>query len=58
MITFMIALLMGVVIGYWAYPLYMMIKLYRIRKRIEQIEKDFMGLKDDLYGKQWNEDNL
>jgi hypothetical protein len=58
MITFMIALLIGVIIGYWAYPLYMMIKLYRIRKRIEQIEKNFMELKDDLYGKQWNEDNL
>ncbi len=58
MITFMIALLIGVVIGYWAYPLYMMIKLYRIRKRIVQIEKDFMELKDDLYGTQWNEDNL
>jgi len=58
MITFMIALIIGVIIGYWAYPLYMMIKLYRIRRRIEQIEKDFMELKDDLYGKQWNEDNL
>jgi uncharacterized membrane-anchored protein YhcB (DUF1043 family) len=58
MITFMIALIIGVIIGYWAYPLYMMIKLYRIRKKIEQIEKDFMELKDDLYGKQWNEDNL
>jgi len=58
MINFLIGLVMGVVIGYWAYPLYMMIKLYRIKKRIEQIEKDFMGLKDDLYGKQWNEDNL
>jgi len=58
MITFMIALIIGVIIGYWAYPLYMMIKLYRIRRRIEQIEKDFMKLKDDLYGKQWNEDNL
>lgn len=58
MITFMIALTLGMIIGYWAYPLYMMIKLYRIKKRIEQIEKDFMGLKDDLYGKQWNEDNL
>ena len=58
MITFMIALIIGVIIGYWVYPLYMMIKLYRIRKRIVQIEKDFMELKDDLYGKQWNEDNL
>jgi len=58
MITFMIALIIGVIIGYWIYPLYMMFKLYRIRKRIEQIEKDFMELKDDLYGKQWNEDNL
>ena len=58
MITFAIGLLIGVFIGYWAYPLYMAIKLYRIKKRIEQIEKDFMGLKDDLYGKQWNEDNL
>jgi uncharacterized membrane protein len=54
----MIALIIGVIIGYWAYPLYMMIKLYRIKKRIEQIEQDFMGIKDDLYGKQWNEDNL
>jgi hypothetical protein len=58
MINFLIGLFMGVIIGYWVYPLYMMIKLYRIRKRIEQIEKDFMELKDDLYGKQWNEDNL
>ena len=58
MINFFIGLFMGVIIGYWVYPLYMMIKLYRIRKRIEQIEKDFMELKDDLYGKQWNEDNL
>jgi hypothetical protein len=54
----MISVIIGVIIGYWAYPLYMMIKLYRIRKRIVQIEKDFMELKDDLYGKQWNEDNL
>jgi hypothetical protein len=58
MINFLIGLFMGLIIGYWAYPLYMTIKLYRIRKRIEQIEKDFMELKDDLYGKQWNEDNL
>jgi hypothetical protein len=58
MINFLIGLFIGVIIGYWVYPLYMMIKLYRIRKRIEQIEKDFMELKDDLYGKQWNEDNL
>lgn len=58
MINFLIGLVMGVIIGYWVYPLYMMIKLYRIRKRIEQIEKNFMELKDDLYGKQWNEDNL
>ncbi len=58
MISFLIGLIMGLFIGYWAYPVYMMIKLYRIRKRIEQIEKDFMGLKEDLHGKQWNEDNL
>jgi len=48
----------GVFVGYWAYPFYMMIKLYRIKKRIEAIEKDFMVLKEDLHGKQWNEDNL
>jgi hypothetical protein len=54
----MIALILGVIIGYWAYPLYMTIKLYRIKKRIEQIERDFMEMKDDLYGTQWNEDNL
>ena len=58
MITFMVALILGVIIGYWAYPIYMMIKLYRIKKRIEQIEKDFMEMKDDLYGPQWNEDSL
>ena len=58
MINFMIALILGIVIGYWAYPLYMAIKLYRIKKRIEQIERDFMAMKDDLYGTQWNEDNL
>jgi hypothetical protein len=58
MITFAIGLVIGVFIGYWAYPLYMAVKLYRIRKRIEQIEKDFMVLKEDLHGKQWNEDNL
>lgn len=58
MITFMVALILGVIIGYWAYPIYMMIKLYKIKKRIEQIEKDFMEMKDDLYGPQWNEDSL
>jgi hypothetical protein len=58
MITFMVALILGVIIGYWAYPIYMMIKLYKIKKRIERIEKDFMEMKDDLYGSQWNEDNL
>jgi biopolymer transport protein ExbB/TolQ len=58
MINFMITLILGIVIGYWAYPLYMTIKLYRIKKRIEQIERDFMEMKNDLYGTQWNEDNL
>ena len=58
MITFMIALIIGIIIGYWAYPLYMMIKLYRIGKRIAQIESGLMELKDDLYGTQWNEDKL
>jgi len=51
-------LAVGVFVGYWAYPVYMAIKLYRIKKRIERIEFDFMELKDDLHGKQWNEDNL
>lgn len=55
MITFLIGLIIGGFIGYWAYPVYMMIKLYRIKKRIEAIEKDFMGLKEDLYGEQWLE---
>lgn len=48
----------GVFVGYWAYPVYMMIKLYRIKRRIEQIERNVMGLREDVFGKQWNEDNL
>ena len=58
MITFAIGLLIGGFIGYWIYPLYMMVKLYRIGKRIAEIESGLMELKDDLHGKQWNEDNL
>lgn len=48
----------GIFVGYWAYPVYMMIKLYRIKRRIEEIERGLIGLKEDLHGEQWNEDKL
>lgn len=54
MITFAI----GLFIGYWIYPLRMLYKLYKIKKKITQLEKEFMETREDLHGKQWNEDNL
>jgi len=58
MITFMIALIIGVIIGYWLYPLRMAFRLYKISKKIKQLEIDHMEMMEDLRGKQWNEDNL
>jgi hypothetical protein len=54
MITFAI----GLFIGYWIYPTRMLWKLYKIKRKIEKIEIDFMKTREDLHGKQWNEDNL
>jgi hypothetical protein len=58
MITFMMALIMGLIIGYWLYPLRMAFKLYKIGKKVRQLELDHMKLMNDLHGSQWNEDNL
>lgn len=54
MITFAI----GLFIGYWIYPARMFYKLYKINKKLVQIEKDFMDTREQFNGKQWNEDNL
>jgi uncharacterized membrane-anchored protein YhcB (DUF1043 family) len=54
----MIALIAGVIIGYWLYPLRMAFKLYKIGKKVRQLELDHMKLMNDLHGSQWNEDNL
>ena len=50
--------LIGVLIGYWLYPLRMAWKLYKISKQLKQLELDHMKVMEDLHGKQWNEDNL
>jgi hypothetical protein len=36
----------------------MAIKLYKISKKIKQLEIEHMAIMEDLRGKQWNEDNL
>lgn len=54
MITFAI----GLFIGYWVYPVRMMWKLYKIKKKIVLLETEYMAVKENLEGKQWNEDNL
>jgi hypothetical protein len=48
----------GLIVGYWLYPLRMAWKLYRISKRLKQLEVDHMKMMEDLRGPQWNEDNL
>jgi uncharacterized membrane protein YciS (DUF1049 family) len=58
MITFLIALIIGVIIGYWLYPLRMALRLYKISKKIKQLELDHMKMMEDLHGSQWNEDKL
>jgi hypothetical protein len=57
MIVF-IAFALGLVAGYWLYPLRMAWKLYRISKQLKQLELDHMKMMEDLRGPQWNEDNL
>lgn len=54
MITFVI----GLFIGYWIYPARMFWKLYKIQRKIAKLEIDFMQTREELHGKQWNEDNL
>jgi hypothetical protein len=54
----MIYFVTGLFLGYWVYPMRMMWKLYKIKKKIEKLEAEFMATKEDLHGKQWNEDNL
>ena len=54
MITFAI----GLFIGYWIYPFRMAYKLYKIKRKLAQLELDHMKMMEDLHGTQWNEDNL
>ena len=58
MMTFWIGFLIGLLIGHWLYPLRMAFRLYKISKKIKQLEIDHMTMMEDLRGKQWNEDNL
>lgn len=48
----------GLISGYWLYPLRMTWKLYKISKQIRRLEIDHMKLMEELKGSQWNEDNL
>jgi hypothetical protein len=57
MIVF-ITFAIGLVAGYWLYPLRMAWKLYRISKQLTRLEIDHMKMMEDLRGPQWNEDNL
>jgi hypothetical protein len=54
MITFVI----GLIAGYWLYPLRMARKLYKINKQLVQIELEHMKMMNDLKNGNWNEDNL
>ena len=58
MMTFCIAFFIGLFMGYWLYPLRMAFRLYKIGKKLKQIEIDHMKMMEDLRGPQWNEDNL
>ena len=48
----------GVVLGYWLYPARMFWKLHKINKLLTEVELQHMKMKEQLEGKQWNEDNL
>ena len=58
MTLFFIALALGMIIGYWAYPLNMAFKLMKINKKLVALEIEHMKIMEDLNGKQWNEDKL
>lgn len=58
MIMFFVALLTGLIIGYWLYPLHMAYKLMKIQKQLVALEIDYMKIKEELDGTQWNEDKL
>ena len=58
MMTFWIAFFIGLLMGYWLYPLRMALRLYKISKKIKQLELDHMKMMEDLHGSQWNEDKL
>jgi hypothetical protein len=48
----------GLIAGYWIYPLRMAWKLYKISQQLKKLELDHMKIMEDLRGPQWNEDNL
>jgi hypothetical protein len=53
-----ITFVVGLIGGYWLYPLRMTWKLYKISQQIRRLEIDHMKMMEDLRGTQWNEDNL
>jgi hypothetical protein len=53
-----IVLCVGIFIGYWLYLFNMTWKLHKIRKKLVQLELDHMEMMKDVFGPQWNEDNL
>ena len=54
----MIIFLIGLLLGYWLYPARMFWKLYKINRKLVQLELDHMKMMEDLKGGQWNEDKL
>lgn len=54
----MIAFALGLMLGYWLYPVRMLYKLYRIKLKLRKLELDLMETREGFDGKQWNEDNL
>ena len=54
----MITFLIGLFLGYWIYPARMFWKLYKINRKLVQLELDHMKLMKDIKGTQWNEDKL
>ena len=57
MIAF-ITFVVGLIVGYWLYPLRMAWKLYKISQQLKKLEIDHMKMMEDLRGPQWNEDKL
>jgi hypothetical protein len=55
---FFTTLALGMIIGYWLYPLNMTFKLMKINKKLVALEIEHMKIMEDLNGKQWNEDKL